>query len=47
MDKLDRINENVTGFFKDIVSFIEKVWEYFKKFFAEDAEKPLVDEETT
>lgn len=33
MDKLDQINFNVTGFFKDIVSFVQKVWEYIEKFF--------------
>ena len=33
MDKLDQINENLTGFFKDVVSFVQKVWEYIEKFF--------------
>ena len=32
--KLDKINENLTGFFTDIVAFIKKVWEYFETFFA-------------
>ena len=30
-----------------IVAFVQKVWEFVKKFFGEKAEKPLVDEETT
>ena len=33
MDKLDQINFNLTEFFKDIVSFVQKVWEYIEKFF--------------
>ena len=33
MDKLDQINENLTGFFKDVISFVQKVWEYIEKFF--------------
>ena len=33
MDKLDQINFNVTEFFKDIVAFVQKVWEYIEKFF--------------
>jgi hypothetical protein len=32
--KLDKINENLTGFFKDIVTFIEKVWKFINDFFA-------------
>ena len=47
MDKLDQINFNITSFFQDIVAFVQKVWEFVKKFFGEKAEKPLVDEETT
>ena len=47
MDKLDQINFNITSFFQDIVAFVEKVWEFVKKFFGDKAEKPLVDEETT
>ena len=31
--KLDKINDNLTGFFADIVPFIQKVWEYIEKFF--------------
>ena len=33
MEKLDQINFNVTEFFKDIVAFVQKVWEYIEKFF--------------
>ena len=46
MDKLDQINFNITGFFQDIVAFVEKVWEFVKKFFGDKAEKPLVEDET-
>ena len=47
MDKLDQINFNVTEFFKDIVAFVQKVWEYIEKFFTKDAEKPLTNEDET
>ncbi|MBQ6066026.1 MAG: hypothetical protein IJK89_04315 [Clostridia bacterium] len=50
MDKLDQINFNVTGFFKDIVTFVQKVWEYIEKFFtAKDVlyKGQNADEETT
>ena len=47
MEKLDQINFNVTEFFKDIVAFVQKVWEYIEKFFAEGATKPLLNEEET
>ena len=33
MNKLDGINYNLTGFFKDIVDFIQRVWEYIEEFF--------------
>ena len=49
--KLDQINMNLTGFFQDVVKFIQEVWETLKKFFKltdAEPEKPLVkDEETT
>ena len=50
--KLDQINFNLTGFFKDIVSFIQDLWETLKKFFKisekDDPDQPLFkDEETT
>lgn len=50
MDKLDQINFNLSEFFKDIVSFVQKVWEYIEKFFtAKDVlyEGQNADEETT
>ena len=47
MDKLDQINFNISEFFKDIVAFVQKVWEYIEKFFAEGATNPFVNEETT
>ncbi len=43
--KLDKINENLTGFFTDIVTFIEKVLKYIEKFFTKDATNPLMNEE--
>ena len=49
-DKLDQINFNLTEFFKDIVSFVQKVWEYIEEFFtAKDKlyEGQNADEETT
>jgi hypothetical protein len=43
--KLDQINLNLTGFFKDIVEFINRIWTMLKTFFKvlpnEDPEKPL------
>ncbi len=48
--KLDAINENLTGFFQDIVKFIQMVWETLKKFFKlTDAEpvSPLYAEKET
>ena len=33
MNKLDGINYNLTGFFKDVVDFIQRVWEYIEEFF--------------
>ena len=47
MDKLDQINFNITNFFQDIVAFVEKVWEFVKNFFGDDAKQPLVEDETT
>ena len=47
MDKLDQINFNISEFFKDIVAFVQKVWEYIEKFFTKDATNPLLNEETT
>ena len=47
MDKLDRINDNITGFFQDIVAFVQKVWDFVKTFFGDDAKQPLVEDETT
>jgi hypothetical protein len=31
--KLGQINDNITDFFKDLVTFVQKVWEYIEKFF--------------
>jgi hypothetical protein len=48
--KLNQINENLTGFFQDIVKFIEMVWKTLKKFFKltdADPQSPLYAEETT
>ena len=47
--KLDQINENLTGFFQDVVKFIEEVWNTLKKFFKltdAEPEKPLYEETT-
>lgn len=47
--KLDQINANLTGFFQDIVKFIEEVWNTLKKFFKltdAEPEKPLYEETT-
>ena len=47
--KLDQINSNLTGFFQDIVKFIQMVWETLKKFFKltdADPQSPLYAEET-
>ena len=44
-NKLDKINENLTGFFSDLVRFVKKVWEYIEKFFAKDATNPLLNED--
>jgi len=30
--KLDKINENLTGFFTDIVEFVKRVMEFFEEF---------------
>ena len=32
MDKLDKINYNLTEFFSDIVRYIKEVWEFIEKF---------------
>ena len=48
--KLDAINENLTGFFQDIVKFIQMVWETLKKFFKltdDDPKSPLYAEKET
>lgn len=45
--KLDQINANLTGFFQDVVKFIEQVWNTLKLFFKlgdGEPEKPLVKE---
>lgn len=50
MEKLDQINFNISEFFKDIVAFVQKVWEYIETFFtAKDKlwEGQNADEETT
>ena len=47
MDKLDKINVNLTTFFSDMVKFVKQVWEYIEKFFTKDATKPLLNEEET
>ena len=47
--KLDQINANLTGFFQDVVKFIEEVWNTLKKFFKltdAEPEKPLYEETT-
>jgi len=31
--KLDQINNNLTGFFTDIITFIENLWNALKRFF--------------
>ena len=41
--KLDQINSNLTGFFQDIVKFIQSVWKYIEKFFTKDATDPLYE----
>lgn len=41
--KLDAINANLTGFFQDIVKFIQSVWKYIEKFFTKDATDPLYE----
>ena len=43
MEKLDQINFNLTGFFQDIVKFIQAVWQYIEKFFTKDATDPLYE----
>jgi hypothetical protein len=50
MEKLDAINSKISEFFKDIVAFVQKVWEYIETFFT--AKDKLwagqnADEETT
>jgi hypothetical protein len=45
--KLESINDNLTGFFQDIVKFIEMVWNTLKKFFKltdADPDSPLYAE---
>ena len=47
--KLDQINANLTGFFQDVVKFIEEVWNTLKKFFKltdAEPEKPLYEQTT-
>ena len=49
-NKLEGVRLNLTGFFQDIVKFIQDVWETLKKFFklsdSEDPTSPLVAEES-
>ena len=48
-NKLEGVRLNLTGFFQDIVKFIELVWTTLKKFFKltdDDPQSPLYAEET-
>ena len=45
--KLDAVRTNLTGFFQDIVKFIEELWKTIEKYFKKDAPdySPLVNED--